>query len=119
MTPVHSYFFATLVIFGIGLVAGLLAIWLGAWRSTCIFLMLAGSTEVPRIWLLNWVRVTSWALVAVLSVSYATIWAGLVANHINYWFGLFTWGGWLVLRWQASNLAATCRIDKIMAKLDS
>lgn len=111
--------FAPLLIFGVGLVAGLLAFWLGRWRSTCIFWMSTYPLQVPTAWRRGWVQVTTWVLVTVLSLIFATLWASLIIIHVNDWLGRFSWGALLVFRWQASGFAAASRYHKNKAELDN
>ena len=108
-----------IIIFGIGLLAGMLAFWLGKWRTNCIFWTNTSPVNVPRAWRLSWVPIVTWMVVAILSVVYATLWSGLVIEYVNYWLGVFLWGSLLALRWQVSGLAAARSYHKDRAELDA
>jgi len=89
----------------IGLVSGVIAILVGAWRQMCIVLEVRAPFELPSAWRSVGVRLITWAASTGFSVFFAFVVTGwIIANELPlgpFWFGVL-----LVLRWFASSLFA-------------
>jgi len=96
-----------------GIIAGIIAIKLGEFRSFCIFM---SSTSLGRVyvslgWVHLWFRIFTWILVAIFSVWFAGVIGFFIKIYINDLLGKFVFGALLILRWQISGILAMRKIQ--------
>jgi hypothetical protein len=90
------------VLMVIGIISMLLAIAIGAWRQSCIVYENRMSYNCPPLWRNPFARMITWVLTAAFSIVFSALFAFLISRYINDFFGKFSFGGFLVLRWWAS-----------------
>lgn len=81
-----------------------LAVAIGAYRQMCGVYELYLPYNCPPLWQSTFARVITWSISTVLSIVYAFILAMWVIDTVNDWVGKFSFGVFLVLRWQISAL---------------
>lgn len=95
-----------------GIIAGILAIKLGKFRSFCIYMSLCpfGRASLPLGWYHSWFRILTWILVTILSIWSAGIVSIFIAKNTNSLLGYLAFGALLILRWQVSSVLAVKKI---------
>jgi len=89
-----------LIIFAI--ICFILAVAIGSWRQMCGVYEIQMPFNCPRIWNNVFVKILTWILSTTLSIIFATIFAMWISVEINDWFGKFTFGVFLYIRWLTS-----------------
>lgn len=90
----------------IGLVAGVLAFFLGRWRHLCRRWEQHKRWNVPRAWRSAPFRMGTLIVVAALTLLFATCFSVLISEHVHDFLGKFAWGALIWLRWMASSVSA-------------
>jgi len=80
----------------------IVAVAIGAWRQMCGAYELQMPFNCPRIWHHTWIKVVTWLLSTSLSIIFAFILSTWIVTEVNEWFGKFTFGVFLYLRWLVS-----------------
>jgi len=89
-----------LIVFAI--VCFILAVAIGSWRQMCGVYEIQMPFNCPRIWNSVFVKILTWILSTTLSIIFATIFSMWISVEVNDWFGKFTFGVFLYIRWLTS-----------------
>ena len=84
------------------IVCFILAVAIGSWRQMCGVYEIQMPFNCPRIWNSVFVKILTWILSTTLSIIFATIFAMWISVEMNDWFGKFTFGVFLYIRWLIS-----------------
>jgi hypothetical protein len=86
----------------LAIICFILAVAIGSWRQMCDVYQLHMPFNCPPIWNNAFVRIFTWILSAMFSLIFATIFAMWISEEVNDWFGKFTFGVFLTIRWLTS-----------------
>jgi len=86
----------------LAIVCFILAVAIGSWRQMCEVYELQMPHNNPPIWNNAFVRIFTWILSTSLSIIFAMIFAMWISSEVNDWFGKFTFGVFLLIRWLTS-----------------
>ena len=90
------------MLFILAITCFILAVAIGSWRQMCGVYEMQMPFNCPRIWHNTVVRIVTWVLSTLLSIVFAMIFATWIITEINQWFGRFTFGIFLFIRWLLS-----------------
>lgn len=97
-----------------GIIALIIAIYLGRYRHVCRIMESKNRWNIPLIWYKTWFRIITWLIVTITSIWFAGVVSLFIGVLINKWLGKFSFGALLAARWQLSGFMATIQAEKMI-----
>ena len=106
----------------IGLICGVIAVFIGAWSQACTVYEVKLPYNCPRHWHNPLVRLSTWFITAILSIIFAYIFSSWIISNVGDLIGKFSFGILLVARWFASSIfgatPAFKTVEEVLGKDD-
>ncbi len=113
-TPFSSILISLGTLFLTGIIALIIAVYLGRFRHLCRIMDAKMPYNIPIIWRKTWFRVASWIIVTTTSIWFAGVASSFTQILINKWLGRLLFGVLLVARWQLSGIMAATKAEKMI-----